>query len=113
MNPTGPIPPPGPEPAPPTARLNWIVFLALLLGPAALTSLAAFTDNKSEAAPAFALIGGAVAGVGCGILLGRRLGRGTAARVMLSLVFSAICAIACITIAMFGCLASGYQLDMR
>jgi hypothetical protein len=109
MNPTGSIPPPGPERVPQPARLNWIVFLALLLGPAAPTSLAAVADHKSEAAPGLALIGGVLCGIGCGILLGRRLGRSTAARVILSLVFSAICAVACITIAMFGCLASGYQ----
>lgn len=109
MNSADPMPPPTPEPQPSPVRLNWIAFLALLLGPAVLTSLAAFANHRSDAAPAFALIGGVLGGIGCGILLGRRLGRSQTARVILSLVFSAMCAVACITIAMFGCLASGYQ----
>jgi len=113
MNPAVSTPPPVPAPTQSPRRLNWIAFLALLLGPAVLTSVAAFADHNSDAAPAFALIGGALGGIGCGVLLGRRLGQSLSRRVVLGLVFSALCTVACITISTFGCLAGGYQLDLR
>ena len=102
-----------PSPAPHPRRLNWIAFLALLLGPGVLTSLAALADMHRDAAPSVAVIGGVLGGMGCGILLGRRIGRNSARRVIMGLALGGLCAVASITLAMFGCLAGGYQLDMR
>ena len=90
-----------------------MVFLALLLGPGVLTTLVALADMHRDAAPSAAVIAGVFGGMGCGILLGRRIGRNAAAQVMVGLALGGVCAIAAITLAMFGCLAGGYQLDFR
>lgn len=109
---TEPTPPPDLNPPPP--RFNWRLLLALLVGPALLTCLAVLIDKSSNGpAPGVSIIGGALGGIGCGILLGRRLGRTTGLKILLGLIFAVGCGIAAVTLATFGCLASGYKLDLR
>jgi hypothetical protein len=113
MNPVESVPPPLPSQVPPPRRLNWVAFLALLLAPGVLTSLAALADLHRDAAPSVAVIGGVLGGIGCGILLGRRIGTNVASRVIVALTLGGLCAVASITLAMFGCLLGGYELDLR
>ena len=99
-------------PRPP--RFRWLLFLALLLAPAVLTSLSILLDKSSNGpAPAVGLIAGAIGGIACGVLLGCHMGQTTATKVILSFVFTAICGVACITIATFGCISSGYSLNVH
>lgn len=106
--------PPGPENAPASPRFNWWLLLALLLAPAVLTALTVLVDGSSDGpAPGVASIGGLLGGIGCGVLLGRRFGRTTATRVLLGFIFAGGCVMASVAIAMFGCLASGYDLNIH
>ena len=103
-----------PPPITPPRRLNWLLMLALLLAPAVLTCLSVLIDKSSNGpAPGVALIAGALGGIGAGILLGRYIGRTDATKILLSVVFSAVCAVASITLSTFGCLASGYNLNFH
>lgn len=107
-------PPPPLVPPPVRPRLNWIVLIALLLAPAVLTCLAVLIDHRSNGpAPGVSLIAGALGGIAAGILLGRFVGRTAAGKVVLSLVFAAVCAVACIGMATVGCLATGYNLNLH
>ena len=109
---TGPAPPVDPNPPPP--QTNWLLLLAFLLAPAVLTCLAVLIDKGSNSpAPGVSIIGGALGGIGCGVLLGRRFGRNTGLKVLLGVIFAAVCVVVSITIATFGCLASGYQLNFH
>lgn len=101
-----------PEPGPP--RFNWLLFLALLLGPAVLTCLSVLINPSSNGpAPGVSIIGGALGGIGGGILLVRRFDRTIGLKILLGVILAAVCAVASITIATFGCLASGYRLNFH
>ena len=114
MNSSAPEPPTTIEPAPRPPRVNWLLFLACLLGPAALTCLAVLLDQSSNSpAPGVSIFGGALGGVGCGVLLGRRFGRTTGLKILLGVIFAVVCGIASIAIATVGCMASGYQLNLH
>jgi hypothetical protein len=90
------------------------VFFGALFAPLLVTILAVKLSSSSNgAAPAVALIGGAVSAIVCGILLGRRIGKSFEARVVLSIVFVLIMAVVCIGMNCFGCLAGGFRLDLR
>jgi hypothetical protein len=103
-----------PEPTPPQPRISWLLLFACLLGPAILTSLVALADRSSKGpAPAVAVIAGLLGGIGCGIILGRRLGRTAGLQIVFGLILAGAGAVASITIATIGCLASGYHLDFR
>ena len=86
--------------------MNWLIFLACLLGPGALTCLAVLMDKSSDGpAPLVIMIGGALGGIGCGVILGRRLGRNLGLKVVIGLIFGVVCSVASITIAFAGCAA--------
>ena len=107
----GPNPPGEPARRP---RLNWILLIALLLAPAILTCLSVLLDKTSNGpAPAVGMITGAIGGVACGIVLGCYVGRSAGAKVILSFLFATVCGIASISIAAFGCLATGYSLNFH
>lgn len=104
-----------PPPVLPSGKsLNWFWVLGLLTGPAALTALTSILDRSSSSpAPVVAMVGGLVGGVGSGILLGLRFGKTNGLKVVLSVVLGAVCVVASVTMAMFGCLAAGYQLNFH
>lgn len=97
---------------PPVRKLHWPWFVAALLLPAVLTFGTAVAGMK-DAPVACAFIGAGVSGLVCGILLGRRLGRTSAAVVILALVFICTFAVASFALCFGGCMAGNYQLDMR
>lgn len=111
MESPSPEQPPSPlEPPPPSpVRVNWLLFFAALFAPTIATILVVQTQLK-DPPPVVALLGGAVSGIICGVLLGRRLGRTRMARVLLSLVFVLVLGAVCVMMNCFGCLATGYQL---
>lgn len=93
---------------------RWRQFIGLLLGPGGLTALTALLDSSSNSpAPAVALLGSLVGGLGIGVILGRRWGRNAAGQILVGLLLAVVGAVVCLTIATFGCLASGYQLNMH
>lgn len=93
-------------------RLHWPWFGAAFLLPAVLTFGTAAAGMK-DAPVACAFVGAGLSGLVCGILLGRRLGRTTAAMVILSIVFIGLFAVASFALCFGGCMAGNYQLDMR
>ena len=101
-------------PIPTPARFNWRLFLAALLTPAVATVLTVLLGAKSgDPAPVVAFFGSAAAGIFCGIMLGRRLGKTTPTKIVLSLVFTLVLAVVCLGMSCGGCLASEYQLNFH
>ena len=106
-----------PEPIPtatPTRRIAWVWLLTFMLAPAAATSLSVLLGGaRNEVAPGLSLIGGALGGMGAGVILGCRFGGSSAMKVVLGIIFGGVCAVASIVMAMFGCLATGFQLNLH
>lgn len=114
MNSHVPPPPLPPETPSSRPRFHWLLFLFSLLAPALLTCLSVFFDKSSNGpAPGVAIIGGAFGGIGCGIILGRRLGRTPGLKILFGVLFAAVCGVVSIALAMFGCLATGYNLNFH
>jgi hypothetical protein len=93
---------------------RWVLFIALLLGPALLTCLTVLIESSSNgpAAPV-GLIAGGLGGMASGIVLGIWTGRSMALRAVLAIAFAAVCGVVSISLAMFGCLASGFNLNLH
>jgi hypothetical protein len=105
-----PLPPPVTRPF----HVNWILFFAVLLAPPLLTLLVVQGGRKAEgAAVAVALLVGGAAGLACGIMLGLGLGKTSANKVLLSVVFAGALSVACVGMSCCGCLAGGFHLDFR
>jgi hypothetical protein len=103
-----------PQPQPPASKIKPLVFLIGLLAPAILTILAVSLGAKEgNTAPTIAMLCGTVGGIVCGIILGWQVEKSTPTRIVLSIVFSAIMSVVCIGMSCFGCLASGFHLDIR
>ncbi len=113
MNPTDPqIPTEPTKPSSDRPKLNWPLFLTFLLSPALLTGLSASTGQKDL--PVFmAVVGGGIAGIICGVMLGRRIGITPPTKVGLSILFSLIFMVVCVTASCFGCFAGGYNLRFQ
>lgn len=93
-------------------KLNWVLFFGALLGPVLLTSLSVLLiGNKTDLAPGIGFFGGALGGIGAGVILGIHVGRTSSARAGLSVLFALIFAVVSVTMSAFGCLASGYKLQ--
>lgn len=108
-----PASPPAETPASPS-RFNWLLFFSCLLGPAILTCLAVLIDDRSDGpAPIIGIMGGALGGIGCGIILGRRLGRTSGLKILFGVILAGVCSVVSIALATFGCLASGYNLNIH
>jgi len=79
-------------------QINWPVFFAMLLAPAALTMIG-MTLNLFELVMFATFIGSGAAGIHCGRMLARRLARDAGTRalltVVLSLVFGALSFVLC------------------
>lgn len=108
-----PLPVNGPSLA--TVRIHWSVFFAVLLAPALLTSISSFLgrgyDNESLS-PGIAFLGSLAAGFACGIMVAFHIGKNTATRFVLGLLFSAAFAFFCLILSFFGCMVGGYQLQL-
>ena len=103
-----------PQPQSPASKFKWLIFLIALLAPAILTILAVSLGAKQgDTAPTISMLCGTVGGIVCGIILGCRVGKSTPIRVVLSIVFAAIMSVVCIGMSCFGCLASGFQLNLH
>jgi len=97
---------------PPPARINWPLFFLALFLPTVVVVLAV-QAKAHDAPPIVALVGSGLSGLICGVLLGRRLGRTTPARVLLSLLFVLVMGAVALTMNCLGCLASGSNLNFH
>jgi hypothetical protein len=103
-----------PPPVPATARFRWLLFLAVMLSPVVLTVLTVLLGARSgETAPMIAVFGGGAAGIICGILLGRWLGKTMPAKIIISLLFALTMVVVCIGMSCGGCLASNYDFSVN
>lgn len=111
---TSPPTTPPPEPAPqlPHAKINWLIFFAAMFVPTIITIISVQT-KRQDSPPIVALVGGGVSGIICGAMLGRRFGRTRELKIVLGIVFAFVMGAACIGMNCFGCLASGFKLDLR
>jgi uncharacterized membrane protein YfcA len=92
--------------------MNGWVFFAVMFAPTLATILLVQTGLK-DPPPVVGLFGGCTAGIICGVMLGRRLGRTRERRLLLCFLFAFMMGAVCIVMNCFGCLASGYKLDFR
>jgi hypothetical protein len=106
----------GREPSP--VKFNARLFFCALLLPSILTlisaaimrSLFSGTVVNEGVSPMVGLAGGALGGVICGILLGRKTSTGLLERIFGSLIFSAVMIVVCVMLCWFGCNLGGYEL---
>jgi hypothetical protein len=95
----------------PPVKTHWLIFFSVLLAPVLLTILSVrFGAKNGGASAGIAIIGGGVAGIICGAMLGRQVGTTRPLRIILGAVFAGILMVVCIGMSCFGCLAGGYQL---
>ena len=97
-------------------KLKWWGFLAVLLAPPFVTSLAAFLGKgqvNEQASPVIAVFSGIVCGIACGIMLGLRVGKSIEARIAFGILFSVLFAVVCVVLSFFGCVVGGYQLKIE
>jgi hypothetical protein len=101
--------------SPPVQRkFNWIVFSLVLLSPIVGSCIAgALEPHNGDTAPTIALLGGGIAGIVGGTMLGNRIGKTTTTKILLGFLFIVVLATACIGASCFGCLASGYQFNIH
>lgn len=95
-----------------SARINWLIFFAVLLAPAVVALLGAMVKSE-ELAVGSPLVGGGLAGIICGIMLGRSVGRTSAARVLLGILFVGVFGCVSFILSFFGCLLGGFQMNMH
>ncbi len=95
-----------------THRINWWIFFAALLTPPILTLLASLAKIEA-AATGIPFLGGGIAGLICGIMLGRRIGKSTTARVLLSILFVAVLGSLTFFLSFMGCMAGGFQMNFH
>lgn len=91
-------------------KLNWLVFFIVLLAPAVLTLIAAMC-KQGGLAVGCPLIGGGGAGILCGIMLARRVGRTPATKVLLGFVFSAVFGVLSFSLGFVGCMVGGFNMN--
>jgi len=102
-------------PTRPPARLNAAVFSLLVFIPPVLTLLSArlAPAPNGEFPVMIGFIGGGVAGIACGIMLGFRIGKNPPARLALSVAFAAVMVVVCVSLCCFGCTIGGYQISLH
>jgi hypothetical protein len=110
--PPEPISPNAESTSPPLPKINWLVFFILLLAPAVLTLFAASAkaDGLAVGCPLF---GGGMAGIACGTILARRVGRTLGGKVLLGVVFAALLGLLSFGLGFAGCMLGGFKLDFR
>ncbi len=95
-----------------STKINWLIFFAVLLAPAVVALLGAMGKIEPLAVGS-PLVGGGLAGIICGIMLGRRVGRTSAARVLLGILFVGVFGCVSFILSFFGCLMGGFQMNMH
>jgi hypothetical protein len=96
----------------PPVPVNWWIFFAILLAPAILALIGSLlkVDGLSVGSP---LIGGAIAGIVCGILLARRVGRTTPTRIGLGFLFVALMGFLSFALGFTGCMVGGFKMNLH
>jgi hypothetical protein len=108
-----PVPPAStPPPLPRRSARGWWVFLAVLLAPAVIMGLAA---RSSDAQSVVLFAGGGASALFCGIWLAHRLcaKQGWVARLIMTVVFTAVLFPVNAVLCCVGCTLGGGQFDMR
>ena len=95
-----------------SSKINWLIFFAVLLAPTVFALLGAMGKIEGLAVGS-PLVGGGLAGIICGIMLGRRVGRTSAARVWLGILFVGLFGCVSFILSFFGCLMGGFQMNMH
>ena len=115
MNPGEPIPPAvSNETIASQPRINWLRFWIFLFGPTLATIAVILCGlDSGDTAPTIAFFGGGISAIACGVMLARRIGKTTGAQVGLAILFICVFAVVCIGMNCFGCLASGYKLNIH
>ena len=100
------------NPSLPPVPVNWWIFFAILLAPAVLALLGSLlkVEALSVASPLF---GGPIAGVICGILLARRIGRTTPTRIGLGFLFVVLLAFLSFALGFTGCMVGGFTINFH
>jgi hypothetical protein len=94
------------------SRINWFVFLLVLLAPALLSAIGA--QIKSDGLAVGGVFAGSpVAGIFCGVLMGRRFGRTTGSRIVLGIVFTIVFGAVSFVLSCFGCSLGGFNLKIH
>jgi hypothetical protein len=94
--------------------LSWPAFFAVLFASPLLTVLTVtLVDRSGNAAPDVAICSAILCGGLCGSMLGNRIGKTTGERIGLGILFTAIMFVACISMSFFGCLTTGYLLNLH
>ena len=94
--------------------MHWLIFFAVLLAPVIGSCIAGALDSRNGGiAPGIAMIGGGIAGIVSGTMLGCRIGRTTPVKVILSVVFSGAMVAVCVGMSCFGCMVGGYQMSFH
>jgi hypothetical protein len=70
-------------------------------------------QTGQDIATVIALIGGALSGIICGGMLGRRIGSTPGLKIALGFLFALMIIPVCVGMSCFGCLVSGFKLDFR
>jgi len=103
------------EPPPQASRAaqntNWLIFWIALLAPAIGSCIGGALDSRNgSVAPLITLVGGGVAGIICGSMLGRRLGKIQGAKFVLGIILALVMIVVCVGMSCFGCLVTGCQM---
>ncbi|MEO6034670.1 MAG: hypothetical protein ABIQ35_05405 [Verrucomicrobiota bacterium] len=93
-------------------KFRWPYFFAVMLAPVLLTILSALLSKEGSFAVGIALLGGSVSGIVGGAMLGREFGKTRALKITLSIVFAIIMVVVGVGMNCFGCLVSGYKIEM-
>jgi hypothetical protein len=102
--------PPPLEPAP--RKTNWLIFFGLLLAPAVLALLAA-SAKADGLAIACLLVGGSLAGITCGTMLAKKMGRTHGNKILLGVMFAVLLGSLSFGLGFAGCMLGGFKMDFR
>ena len=94
-----------------STKFNWLLFLGVLLAPA-MFALGGSIGKIEGLAVGSPLVGGAIAGLLCGIQLAQRVGRTSATRLGLGLLFVGLFGCVSFILSFCGCLLGGYQMKV-
>jgi hypothetical protein len=105
----------------PPVKIKWLWFWIALMAPPVLTLASAYfmrvagpgSASNESLSPAIALLGGGAGGLTCGILLGLRLGKTSAARAGIAVLLAGVMIVVSVMLCFFGCSLGGYHFDIK